>query len=294
MEQLAQLSIVRRAYAKQTLAAAQISDRALEEAFAAVPRENFLGSGPWPMYRLPGTYVTSPDADPVYLYVDQVVGIIPERRINNGQPSLHAMLLAASGIQPGEHVVHVGAGTGYYSAIMAHLVGPTGIVTAIESDPALASRAREYLSSTPNVRVVEGNGSTVAFDAADLIYVNAGVTHPSGRWLDGLSEGGRLIIPLTTDENFPVAGSIVFNPATAMRSGAYFRIQRQGESFVARGLLPTVIIPAQGARDPAAEAVLAKAFAHGNWYKVTRLIRNADTPDDQCWLKGVGWCLTYN
>ncbi len=294
MEQQSQLSIVRRAYAKQTLAAARINDVAIEEAFAAVPRENFLGSGPWPMYRLPGTYVTSPDADPVYVYVDQVVGLIPERHINNGQPSLHATLIATSRIGPGDHVVHIGAGTGYYSAIMAHLVGPTGRVTAIESDPALASRAREYLSSTPNVRVLEGDGSTVPFDPADLIYVNAGVTHPSDSWLDGLSDGGRLIIPLTTDQNFPVLGSTVFNPATAMRSGAYFCIQRQGASYEARGLLPTVIIPAQGARDVAAEAALAKAFVQGDWHKVSRLVRCEVIPDDRCWLKGFGWCLTYD
>jgi len=228
MEQQAQLSIIRRAYAKQTLAAARISDAAIEDAFAAVPRENFLGNGPWPMYRRPpGTYVTSPDADPVYLYVDQVVGLIPERRINNGQPSLHAMLIAASRIGSGNHVVHIGAGTGYYSAIMAHIVGRTGMVTAIESNPVLA-------------------------------------------------------------------GSTVFNPATALRSGAYFCIQRRGTSFDVRGLMPTVIIPAQGARDRAAEAVLAKAFVHGDWHKVTRLIRSEDIPDDRCWLKGCGWCFTYD
>lgn len=179
MEQQSQLSIVRRAYAKQTLAAAQISDAAIEKAFAAVPRENFLGSGRWPMYRLPGRYVTSPDADPVYVYVDQVVGLIPERHINNGQPSLHAMLIAASRIGPGDHVVHIGAGTGYYSAIMANRVGPTGRVTAIEREPALAARARKYLSCTQNVRVLEGDGARAPFDVADLIYVNAGVTHPS-------------------------------------------------------------------------------------------------------------------
>jgi protein-L-isoaspartate(D-aspartate) O-methyltransferase len=294
MEQQTQLSIVRRAYAKQTLAAARISDAAMEEAFATVPRENFLGSGPWPMYRLPGTYVASPDADPVYVYVDQVIGLIPARGINNGQPSLHAMLIASAKIGRGEHIVHVGAGTGYYSAIMAHLAGPAGRVTAIESDPALASRAREYLSGTPIVTVLEGDGSTVPFGAADLIYVNAGVTHPSDSWLDALSDGGRLIIPLTTDENFPVAGSTVFNPATAMRSGAFFCIQRRGASFDARGLLPTVIIPAQGARDRTAEAALAKAFVRGDWHKVARLVRSEDVPDDQCWLKGHGWCLTYD
>lgn len=275
-------------------AAARISNSRIEEAFAAVPRENFLGRGPWQMYGLPGTYVPSPDADPVYVYVDHVVGLIPECGINNGQPALHAMLIAAAQIREGEHVVHVGAGTGYYSAIMAHLAGPSGRVTAIECDSALATRARECLSGSSNVSVLKGNGSTVPFDAADVIYVNAGVTHPADAWLDGLSEGGRLIIPLTTDENFPAVGSGAFDPVKAMRSGAYFHLQRRGAEFEARGLLPTAIVPAEGARDKAAEAALAEAFAKGRWHEVVRLVRSEDVPDDRCWLKGRGWCLTYD
>ena len=50
------------------------------------------------------------------------------------------------------------------------------------------------------MRVIEGNGATVPFDAADVIYVNAGITHPENTWLDGLTDGGRLILPLTTDQ----------------------------------------------------------------------------------------------
>jgi protein-L-isoaspartate O-methyltransferase len=40
-------------------------------------------------------------------------------------------------------VAHVGAGLGYYSAILAEVVGSTGEVTAIEIDPGLAERASE-------------------------------------------------------------------------------------------------------------------------------------------------------
>jgi protein-L-isoaspartate(D-aspartate) O-methyltransferase len=144
MDRQEELAIVRRAYAKQILAAARISDSRIEAAFSEVRREDFLGPGPWQMFRLPSAYVASPSADPVYVYVDQLVGLIPERIINNGQPSLHAMLIAAAQIKPGEHVVHVGAGTGYYTAIMAQIVGPTGKVTAIEYDAALAVRAHAY------------------------------------------------------------------------------------------------------------------------------------------------------
>src|SRR5271156_3808377 len=101
---------------------------------------------------------------------------LTERHLNNGQPSLHAKLLAHAGPREGDHVAHVGAGTGYYTAITAHLVGRSGKVTAIELDPDLANRARVNLSSYPNVSVICGNGAAVPVDAADVIYVNAGAT----------------------------------------------------------------------------------------------------------------------
>ena len=292
MDRQEELAIVRRAYAKQILAAARISDSRIEAAFAEVRREDFLGPGPWQMFRLPSAYVASPSADPVYVYVDQLVGLIPERIINNGQPSLHAILIAAAQIKPSEHVLHVGAGTGYYTAIMAHLVGPTGKVTAIEYDAALAARARACLSGRLNVSMLEGDGSSAPFDAADVIYVNAGVTHPADTWLDGLSDGGRLILPLTTDENIRSVSSMSFDPMKAMRSGVFFRIQRRGAGFEARGLLPTGIIPAVGgARDKASEAALAAALNKGGWNTITRLVRGEAVPEERCWLRGDGWCL---
>jgi protein-L-isoaspartate(D-aspartate) O-methyltransferase len=291
MDRQAELAIVRRAYAKQVAAAARISDARIEQAFAAVHREQFLGAGPWQMMRLPSAYVTTPDADPVLLYVDQVVGLIPERGINNGQPSLHAMLLAAVRIEEGDHVVHVGAGTGYYTAIMALLAGQSGRVTAIEYDSALAARARECLSGNPTVNVVEGDGTATSLEGADVIYVNAGVTRPADCWLDALSEGGRLLIPLTTDNNFPPLNSGVSDLQRAMNSGAYFLIRRQGAAFEARGLLPTVIVPAKGARDEASEELLSAAFAKGGWHSVTRLVRGAAAAEERCWLRGDGWCL---
>jgi protein-L-isoaspartate(D-aspartate) O-methyltransferase len=262
------------------LAAARISDPRLQAAFAAVAREDFLGPGPWLEFHMPGLYQPTVDADPVLLYVNGLFGLVAERRINNGQPSLHAALLAAAAIQPEDHVVHIGAGTGYYTAIMSVLAGR---VTAVEYDPVLAARAGVNLTRFGNTRVIEGNGAVVSLGTADVIYVNAGVTHPISAWLDALADGGRLIIPLTTDTNTRSFNSI---------SGLFFKIQRHGAGFEARALLPTAIIPAEGIRDPSAEAALAAAFAKGGWGKVTRLVRGDDAvPEDQCWVRGDGWCL---
>ncbi len=197
-----ELRIIRAAYARQILAAARANDPRLEAAFGAVRREDFLGSGPWPIMRWLGEYVQTPDADPVYLYTDNLVAILPERRLNNGQPSLHAHLIHRASPAAGDHVVHVGTGTGYYTAILAHLAGPSGRVTGIEYDSDLAARAKDNLAPYPTVEVIQGDGTSFAFDDADVIYVNAGCTRPAENWLDRLADGGRLILPMTSDKGF--------------------------------------------------------------------------------------------
>jgi len=46
-------------------------------------------------------------------------------------------------------------------------------------------------------------------------------------------------------------------------------------------------------RDPDSEAALASAFEKGGLEEVTRLYRRDDVPDQDCWLRGKGWCLAY-
>ena len=146
MDRQTELGIIRAAYAKQILAAARVVDARLEAAFGAIRREDFLGPGPWSVLRWFREYVVTPDADPVYIYTDDLVGISTERRINNGQPSLHARLIRHAAPTAGGHVVHIGTGTGYYTAILAQLTGPSGRVTGIEYDGELAARAKANLA----------------------------------------------------------------------------------------------------------------------------------------------------
>ena len=289
MKRAQELAVIRRAYAKQILAEVQINDAYLEQAFAEVPREDFLGPGPWVIPRWSGGYLPTPSADPVYLYIDNVVQIIADRHLNNGQPSGHAKWIACASIKQDEHVVHVGTGTGYYTAIMAHLVGPSGRVTGIELDTDLAARAKTNLSSFTNVNIVQGDGAAVSFDAADVIYVNAGVTRPADRWLDSLTEGGRLILPLTTSKGF-MANDLT----NVRRRGAVFRIERRASEYLAQWITPVAIIPFEGLRDETSEAALAEAFKKGGWERVTRLCRNNDVPEGRCWLRASGWCLAYD
>ena len=283
MDRDAEQEVVRRAYAKQIMAVFGVSDRRIEAAFAAVKREDFLGRGPWQVARWGRGYVPTPSRNPVYLYDDVVVGIIPERHLNNGQPSLHAALIASAAPRVGEHAVHVGAGVGYYTAILHRLVGRRGRVTAIELDTGLAARLAANFAGVRNVRVVQGDGARVAFDSADIIYVNAGATKPAEPWLDRLAEGGRLILPLTAGEF----------PGGDVQQGAVFRIERRGNDFHVQRISAVAIFPCEGMRDAESEAALAAALEKGRVQEVTRLYRRDDVPEADCWLRGAGWSLAY-
>jgi protein-L-isoaspartate(D-aspartate) O-methyltransferase len=274
MTSTADLASARRAYASAMLSSVGVSSPALEAAYAAVPREAFLGPPPWRLLTADGY---KPEDDPAKLYADVLVGLVPERLLNNGQPSGHALWLAAAATQPGDHAVHVGAGTGYYTAILAELVGSQGRVTAIEFDAALAARAAQNLRPRPNVTVIHGDGTQPIFAPADVIYVNAGASGPAPAWLDGLKQGGRLVLPLTA-----VGGALRF-PA-----GAVFRITRESDGYSVKWVSPTAFFPCEGGRDPQEVEALAAAFAKGGEKNVTQLVRG---PVEGAWVSTPTWSL---
>jgi protein-L-isoaspartate(D-aspartate) O-methyltransferase len=279
----AELSAVRRAYAKHIMFAAGIEDARLEAALAILPREAFLGPGPWPLMRPPDGYQMTPDDDPVYLYQDVLVGIVPNRDLNNGQPSFLAFLISLGRAREGESAVHIGAGTGYYTAVIAQLVGHDGRVTAIEYERELSIRATANLSAFSNVRVVHGDGTRIPLEPSDVIYVNVGTVRPANNWLDAMRDGGRLILPLTVD--------YTTDAGQPMTKGAIFLIERHGDDYLAQWKSETTIYPCAGGRDEVSEAALAKAFQNGGWEKVTRLYRAEEIEQERCWVRGPGWAL---
>jgi protein-L-isoaspartate(D-aspartate) O-methyltransferase len=104
----------------------------------------------------------------------------------NGQPGTLGVWLDALDLVPAARVLHVGCGLGYYTAVIAHSVGPAGRVLALEVDPTLAAEARLNLASLPWVDVRHGDASQLPDETFDAILVNAGVTHPLDGWLDAL------------------------------------------------------------------------------------------------------------
>ena len=247
----------------------------LTAALAATPREKFVGPPPWKVFTRAG-YIETLSDDPAFLYQDVVVPLGVEGSLNNGQPTLHAFCIAALAPKKGEHLTHVGAGTGYYTAVLARLVGEAGSIDAYEIHPELASRARENLAEFPQVTVHERSGAEGPLPACDLLYVNAGASEPLAVWLDALNPNGRLLFPLA-----PAAGV-----------GGMLLITRQEDgSYAARFLSQAQFVACVGAQDESASAKLAEAFRNANWSKVKFLHRN-DNPDQSCWYAGKGWWLS--
>jgi protein-L-isoaspartate(D-aspartate) O-methyltransferase len=250
------------------------ADGALAAAFRSTPRERFVGGPPWRILTRNG-FVEPPSDDPAFLYQDVVVSLGADG-LNNGEPSLHAVCIATLRPANGDRIVQVGAGTGYYTTILAKLVGEQGAVDAYEIEPRLVLRARENLAGLPQVTLHAQSGAEGPLPECDVLYVNAGATAPLAMWLDALKPGGRLLFPLTPDEG----------------GGAMLLIERTDSAvYAARFLFQAQFVGCVGARDVAGERRLAEAFRHRSWNKVKSLHRN-DAPGKSCWLAGPGWWLS--
>ncbi len=286
------LATVRRAYAVQMLAVAGANDDPrLEDAFAAVPRERYLGLSPWQIARW-GGYLALPSANPVLAYQDVLFALSPERGVNNGSPSLHARWLHHARIEPGERVVHLGAGTGYYTALIAHLVGRSGHVTAVEFDRRLATLARDNLAHLSNVTVVEGDAARWPEEDTDCVYVNFSVERPAPAWIDRLNPGGRLIFPL----GVPRSDATGRAGQHAVRGAGFSVERRAGDLFAATWLGAAFFVCGEGemvGSDREHEA-LNTAFERGGVDFVRSLVWRRPPSAARTWFTGSGWSLSYD
>lgn len=287
-----ELAVIRRAFAKQILALAGIeADARLEEAIAAVPRERFLSAPPWHISRPPRGYETVLSHDPVVLYQDALFALLSPRGVNNGSPSLHARWLHALSLSEGERVAHIGAGSGYYTAIMAQLVGSRGHVFAVEFDPALAELARANLADRSNVTVIEGDGAEWPREAVDAVYVNFSVEQPADEWIEHLRLRGRLVFPLGIPRPKP-------SPWGGVHSlyGAGLCVTRKNDGLSVRWLGPASFVCAEGRLSPAGaeKEALQAAFERGGIEFVRSLIWKETAAPGRCWFTGSGWSLCYD
>jgi protein-L-isoaspartate(D-aspartate) O-methyltransferase len=282
----ADLTVCRQAFAIQMLAKAGIRhDEALLAAFSQVPRERFLGPPPWKM-RDWNRYVDVPSSDPVVLYQDALFALQAERHVNNGSPSLHARGLHRLKLREGETVCHIGAGSGYYTAIIARLVGRSGRVVAVEFDEDLARQAVRNLEDYENVEVIHGNGLEWPSKETDAIYVNFALHYPALPWIEKLSTRGRLLFPLGTPA-MGAGGKLLGSTSQA----GLFLFQRQDTGFSAQHLQPVSFVWGEGiAGDIATYAALEKAFRSGGLSRIDRLRWGAERTEGE-WHSQKHWGL---
>jgi len=238
-------------------------DARLEAAFGRVPRERFLPPG------IPA----------VRVYADETIALGPPG-LNNGQPSLHAMALRALAPRPDERALHVGAGSGYYTSVLAQLCRE---VIAYEVDRDLAAWARRNLSESPNIKVETRSGVIGPLPEADVIYVNCGATGPQPAWIEALRPGGRLLFPLTADDG---SGSLLW----IERPRVDAELAEPG--WPARLLMSVAFVPCAGARRAEEAAAVGAALERGApAAAAVRRLHRGVSPAAGAWCAGEGWWL---
>jgi protein-L-isoaspartate(D-aspartate) O-methyltransferase len=225
-----------------------VNNAEIVEAFAKVPREDYFGEGPWRLHsRLQvGALHTSASADPRLIYHDVLVSIDEQRGLNSGQPSLWAFVFDQLNIAPGQTILQVGAGVGYFTAILAELATPKGRVIAYEIDHELARRAASNVVHYAQVDVVSGD-PTQATDLPnlDIVVAFAGMTHVPERWLSKLSDGGRMALPFTGED----------------QRGFMMHLERAADAFPVKSLTPCGFYHCGGARRTDEESALTAALS---------------------------------
>lgn len=119
----------------------------------------------------------------------------------NSQPRTVAAMLRLLDVRPGMRVLDVGSGSGWTTALLAHLVGPTGAVHGVELVPALVAFGRANLAATdqPWASIVQAEPGVLGLPALapfDRILVSAEADTLPQALVDQLGPGGVLVIPV--------------------------------------------------------------------------------------------------
>ena len=153
-----------------------LRDPRLLSAFKSVPRHLFV-----------------PREDRQLAYADGPLPIGLDQTIS--QPYIVALMTSLLQLEGNERVMEVGTGSGYQAAILAYMAKE---VHTIEFLSQLAARAKQLLSTYPNVFCHVGDGSLGWQEAApyDAVIVTAAAPETPQTLLDQLRDGGRLVIPV--------------------------------------------------------------------------------------------------
>jgi len=182
-----ELTIERKRMVTTQLHARGIKDERLLRAFERVPRHEFVA----PEYR--------PEA-----YSDRPLPIGSAQTIS--QPYIVAAMLELLQLEPQHVVLEIGTGSGYQTAILCELADR---VYSIERHEALARRAAETLRILhyTNFFITVGDGTEGYAPAApfDAIIVAAAAPRIPQPLLEQLRQGGRMVIPVGTEQSQDLA-----------------------------------------------------------------------------------------
>jgi len=158
-------------------------DDRVSEAFAATPRGRFLPrSARW----------RAAYDGPIQIGHGQT----------NSQPRTVAAMLRLLEVRPGDRVLDVGAGSGWSTALLAHLTGPDGEVVGVELEPELVEFGRANLArlGRPWARIEPADPDRLGRpDRApfDRIMVSAEARELPEALVDQLADGGRIVAPVS-------------------------------------------------------------------------------------------------
>lgn len=159
----------------------------VEQAFLAVLREHFAPGEPLEkVYGAETAVITKRDE-----HGNAVSSV--------SAPRIQAFMLEQAQPRPGSRCLEIGSG-GYNAALLREMVGPSGLVVTLDIDEDITDRARRCLEAAgyTDVKVVcrDGEFGAPEFAPFDLIIVTAGAWDIPPAWIDQLTDGGRLIVPI--------------------------------------------------------------------------------------------------
>ena len=182
----------------------------LEEAVRAVPRHLFIerfavafnANDPWGPAAWATVDRTNPSPQALQaIYSDR--GLMmkpPPEHSAASQPALVLMMLHELGLEPGMKVLEIGTGSGWNAALTAHGVGGDGLVHSVDIQHDLVERAREHLTAAGhpgvNLRAADGGAGWPEAAPFDRIVATVGCPDIPPAWLDQLTDGGVLLVPL--------------------------------------------------------------------------------------------------
>jgi protein-L-isoaspartate(D-aspartate) O-methyltransferase len=155
---------------------------AVADAMDAVPRARFLPAGSRSRAAYDG---------PIQIGFGQT----------NSQPRTVEAMLHLLRVEPGQHVLDVGAGSGWTTALLAHLTGSSGSVVGVELVPQLAAWGAGNLARTSydwaSIRTATPDVLGVPESAPyDRILVSAEALSMPQSLVDQLGEDSRMVVPV--------------------------------------------------------------------------------------------------